>query len=75
MKLPHNITAGEMTMPQENYIAKLLGMEEVMVENPKKERKPPAGVRSRWRTSLLAKKAVPFCKRHTTRITFRKPLL
>ena len=36
MKLPHNITAGVMTMSQENYIAKLLEMEEAIIENVEK---------------------------------------
>ena len=30
MKLTHNITAGVMTMSQENYITKLLEMEELL---------------------------------------------
>ena len=36
MKLPHNITAGVMTMSQEHYIAKLLEMEEAIIENVEK---------------------------------------
>ena len=36
MKLPHNITAGVMTMSQKNYIIKLLEMEEAIIENVEK---------------------------------------
>ena len=36
MKLPHNITARVMTMSQENYITKLLEMEEAIIENVEK---------------------------------------